>query len=76
MYFSQMPLHFELLDTYESKCNSSSLLTGSLSPHLFEDSTSSVLAFEKELDSMLAGMTVKETNHSPVHNNAMKTQGK
>lgn len=38
------------------------------------DSTSSVLAFEKELDSMLAGMTVKEANHSPVHNNAMKTQ--
>lgn len=30
--------------------------------------------FEKELDAMLGGMTVKESNHSSLLNNSMKTQ--
>lgn len=38
------------------------------------DCSQSPLQFEKELDAMLAGMTLKDTNLSPIHNNAMKSQ--
>ena len=42
------------------------------------DSPPSPGEFEKELDAMLAGMTVKESNHSPLPllNNVVKTQGR
>ena len=40
------------------------------------DAPSSPGEFEKELDAMFVDMKVKESNHSPLLNNAMKTQGR